>query len=291
MPQLSDQPIRADTVSPDGGVRYSICTLMTRPAQYAEMTESFRRMGFDGDDCEYLFLDNAVSNRYDAYTGLNLFLSVARGRYVILCHQDILLEQDGREQLDRVLADMDRRDPAWAVCGNSGGISPGRLAIRITDPHGADQRTEDFPARVYSLDENFIVVKAAANLGLSRDMSGFHLYGTDLCIQADLLGWHCYVIDFHLRHHSPGVRDASLEKSRKALVDKYTRAFRMRWVTAPCEIVFLSSFKSLSRPLSARPFTRLLDRFGKRFPGLMSRLYRRPRREAARAPEAERAHG
>lgn len=265
MSQLNVNSTRADTIARAGGVRYSICTLMTRPVQYAEMVASFRRQGFDGEDCEYLFLDNSNNNNYDAYKGLNLFLSVARGRYVILCHQDILLEDDGRDHLDAALANMERLDPTWAVCGNSGGISPGRLAIRITDPHGVNQRTEDLPARVYSLDENFMVVKASANLGFSRDMSGFHLYGTDICIQADLLGWTCYVIDFHLKHHSPGVRDVSLERSRKALVDKYARAFRFRWVAAPCEIIFLSGLPSVSRLLSARFVTRLLRRIGKRF--------------------------
>src|SRR6476646_5344978 len=63
-------------------VRYSICTLVTKPAQYAELVESFRRGGFT-DDCEYLCIDNSVENRFDAYRGGNLCLAQAQGERII----------------------------------------------------------------------------------------------------------------------------------------------------------------------------------------------------------------
>ncbi|WP_156406065.1 acyl esterase [Phenylobacterium sp. Root700] len=275
MPPLVNKPELADKRSVGNGIKYSICTLVTRPAQYEGMLESFQRGGFFGDDCEYLYLDNSKSNAHDAFSGLNLFLSVARGERVIFCHQDVLLLADGRPRLDLVLDELEALDPAWAVCGNSGGISPGRLAVRITDPHGADQRIEDLPARVGGLDENFLVVKRSANLGFSRDMSGFHLYGTDICIIADVLGHTSYVIDFHIEHLSPGVRDVTLARSRAALVAKYARAFRMRWVTAPCEIIFLSGGSLLSKAFSSHFITRSLYHVGRRFPALMRQASRR----------------
>jgi hypothetical protein len=176
----------------------------------------------------------------------------------------VTLIEDGRAQLDAVIEDLSSRDPHWALAGNSGGISPGRLAIRITDPHGTDQRTEAFPARVHSLDENFILVRHRANLALSRDLSGFHLYGADLCIVADILGWTAYVVDFHLRHDGAGKRDQSLAESRAALVEKYGRALRSRWVTTPCEVVYLSGTAWIARLLSARVPTRILQLLGAR---------------------------
>ena len=54
----------------------------------------------------------------------------------------------------------------------------------------------ELPAKVHTVDENFIVVRRATNLSLSHDLDGFHLYGTDLCVIADILGGNCYVIDF-----------------------------------------------------------------------------------------------
>jgi hypothetical protein len=229
----------------DTGIRFSICTLVTRPEQYADMLASFHKQGFDADDCEFIQIDNRETNRYDAYQGCNLFLTVARGKYVILCHQDILLI-DHRDVLERALADLDRLDPSWGACGNSGGMAPGKMAIRLTDPHATDLRTTTFPARVYSLDENFILAKRSANLSLSRDLAGFHQYGCDICIVADVLGYTTYVVDFHLRHLSPGTREPALGAARANLVRKYLRAFRSRWIMSPCELFLLSGSSLLS---------------------------------------------
>ncbi len=199
---------RADKIFDESAIDYSICTLVTRKQQYGEMIASFRSGGFLEPSCEYLYLDNSAENSWDAYRGYNLFLNVARGKYIILCHQDILLLADGRSRLDEIIAELDRLDPNWGLLGNAGGYRPGELALRISDPRGPDQRAGKLPARVRSLDENFIVVRRSANLALSRDLSGFHFYGTDLCMIGDLLGYTAYVVDFHLLHKGGGICDA-----------------------------------------------------------------------------------
>jgi hypothetical protein len=232
------------------------------------MLESFRQKGFGGDDCEFIRIDNTHGNQSDGYQGVNLFLTVARGEYVIICHQDVLLIDD-RQAMDAVLKDLGRTDPTWAACGNCGGVSAGRLATRISDPFGENQRAEGLPVRVHSLDENFIVVRRSANLSVSSDLKGFHLYGTDLCIIADVLGRSAYVVDFHVRHLSAGTRDASLEAARHNLVEKYGRAFRSRWVRSSCALVFLSGASRLSRALSSSWPVRLRARFGR--PGRRAR--------------------
>jgi hypothetical protein len=215
-------------------VRFSICTLVTDHAQYAEMVRSFRAGGFDGPDCEYLYLDNSERNAFDAFKGGNIFLREAAGDFIILCHQDLLLLDDHRDALEARMAELDRLDPDWALCGNAGGTAAGQRVIRISDPHGADQAWGSFPARATALDENFIVVRRDANLAFSHDLSGFHLYGADLCIVADVLGRTAWVVDFHLQHKSPGRADASFHASEGALQDKYRRAFRSRSITTTC---------------------------------------------------------
>lgn len=233
-------PEAADARYQDGEKRFSVCTLVTDWAQYQAMLESCRAAGFALPDCEFLYLDNRQGNRFDGFAGLNLFLATARGRYIILCHQDVRLDHDNIEKLAALIAEMDLRDPAWAVLGNGGGMAPGRLALRITDPHGGDQRRGDLPAEVSALDENFLVVKRAANLALSRDLGGFHLYGADLCIIADILGYRSYVMDFHLTHLSPGNADRRFHDLRLGLLEKYGRAFRSRWVVNPSAAMFIS---------------------------------------------------
>ena len=92
-----------------------------------------------------------------------------------------------------------------------------------------------------ALDENFLVARRSANLCLSHDLSGYHMYGPDSCLMAQIAGYRCYVIDFHLRHSSGGTIDASFETGRDALERKYNHAFRSRWFQTSCATLFLSA--------------------------------------------------
>ena len=239
---------RADEARP----RFSICTLVTRPSEYAEMVESFVSHGFTPADCEYLYIDNSESNRFEAYRGYNLFLSEARGDFIVLCHQDILLLKDGRAELEQRLDELTPHDPEWALCGNAGGVSFARLAVRISDRFAENQFFGRFPARVTALDEDFIVVRREANLALSQDLSGFHFYGADLCIVADFLGRSAWVIDFHLRHNGLAKKDANFYRQRKDVARKYQRASRSRWIVTTASYFFLSGSPSASRLLTSR---------------------------------------
>lgn len=259
----STQPVRADERLREGFIRYSICTIVTRPREYAEMVESFTSHGFQQPDCEFLYLDNSEGNTFGAYAGYNLFLNVARGSYVILCHQDILLIDDGRSKLDAIIEDLTKHDPTWGAFGNGGGLRPDQLALRISDPHGTNQRVGDLPAKVQTLDENFIVVRKLANLALSRDLEGFHFYGTDICLVADALGWNSYVVDFHLLHKSPGSKDRSFFDIRERVIRKYRHALRSRWVTATTGTIFVSGIPGLSHLLNTRIATGIARFFGR----------------------------
>ena len=259
-------PEAADTRYQSGEIHFSVCTLVNDWGQYQGMLESFRVAGFTPPYCEFLYLDNRPGNRFDGFTGLNLFLATAQGRHIILCHQDIRLDYDRIDRLANLISEMDACDPHWAVLGNGGGEALGRLALRISDPHGQDQRRGSLPAEVSALDENFLVVKRAANLALSRDLDGFHLYGADLCIIADILGYRSYVVDFHLTHLSPGNADRRFHDLRLGLVEKYRRAFRSRWVINPSAAMFLSA-SSWRRWLMSSGWGRKMARLRQRWSG------------------------
>ncbi|HRD74724.1 MAG TPA: hypothetical protein PK264_02120 [Hyphomicrobiaceae bacterium] len=224
----------------EGPVRFTFGTLMTSPEQHAALLATLDAHGFGADDCEVLVVDNARGALRDAYRGLNEMLNAARGDIIILCHQDVRLLKDGREELEARLADLEAKAPDWGVAGNAGGISPGRLALRITDPHGADLQVGAFPARVQSLDENFLIVRRAARLSFSRDLTGYHMYGSDICLVADVLGWSCWVIDFHIEHLSGGRKDESFHAAEREFNAKWRRAFRPRLLQTTCTLVSIA---------------------------------------------------
>jgi hypothetical protein len=171
--------------------------------------------------------------------------------------------EDDRKKLDAVIEELDQLDPNWGVCGNGGGIHPGRLALRVTDPHGDDQFTERLPIKVRGLDENFLVARRDANLTVSRDLHGFHLYGADLCIVAHFLGYTTYVVDFHLRHLSHGVKGPTFDPVRSALITKYDRSLRPQMVTTPSTTVFLGNRAFLSSVLNSFVVLGIAKRLGR----------------------------
>jgi hypothetical protein len=255
------KPIDVESLHPE--LTYTVGTLVTDWDLYEAMVESFRSGGFREPDTEYLYIDNRGANRFDAYEGLNRLLARAKGAYVILVHQDVRLMEAGATELGEIIEELNADRPEWGVLGNAGGYAPGRVALRITDPHGGDQMVGDLPARVHSLDENFIVLKRDANLGFSRDLSGFHLYGTDVCLRAEQLGYSAYVVDFHLRHLSGGTIDEGFSRVQSAFIEKYRKASAGRWIQTPSTRFYISasSFRNrLARNRVAKRLARTLWR-------------------------------
>jgi hypothetical protein len=221
--------------------RFSICTLVTKPDEYAAMQASFRAGGFTEPACEFIFADNSRGNQFDAYAGYNAFLAEARGEYVIICHQDVVLLQDGREVLDARLAELSAIDPLWAVCGNAGRSPDGSLIVRITSPYGDNERRGTFPGKVVGLDENFIVVRRSANLGVPPRFTGFHLPATALCAAASDMGMNCYAIDFHLHHKSAGKIDDVFYKAMRGFAQFRTTRARPALVGATTDMAIVTA--------------------------------------------------
>lgn len=250
-------------------MKYTIGTLVTDQAQYDEMRASFEAGGFGSEDCEYLIIDNRHGNTADAYDGLRQLLNLAKGTFVILCHQDVVLLEDGRAELDARLAELSERDPTWALAGNSGGIAMRKLALRISDKHRQNQsRGGPFPVPVMSLDENLIIVRRETRVSFSRDLHGFHMYGADICLNAAMLGYTSYVIDFHLLHKGEAATGKAFDQSVAEFERKWRRAMSPRIMQTTCTRVLLSN-----NPLSQFAFSILqsLDRARKQTKRLLKR--------------------
>ncbi|MDB5013823.1 MAG: hypothetical protein JWQ25_2025 [Daejeonella sp.] len=220
--------------------RYSICTLVSKPQEYEEMLNSFIQAGFATEFCEYLCIDNSKTNTYDAFGGLNRFLREAKGEYIILCHQDILLHDHNINDLDKRVEEMDVIDANWGILSNAGGINLKYVAMHVTQNSGHRLVEHLLPLKTKTVDENFILVKNTSNLALSHNLQGFHLYGTDICLIAETLGFTSYIIDFNLTHKSNGNADASFYKIRRELMKKYQQAWRGRFTSTTITRFYIS---------------------------------------------------
>lgn len=248
---LDTLPVRAvPRDGPIGETVFSICTLATRSDEYAGMVESFLDAGFDRQRTEYLFGDNRAGNAFDGFSGLTRLIAAAKGRYVLLVHQDVRAGPDDADTLLDRLSELEGIAPDWAVAGNAGRAGES-YHLHITDPLGADRRLGSLPAVVESLDENFLVVRRETLVAPSRDLAGFHLYGLDLAENARSRGYAACAIDFHVVHDSLGRIDPSYIDAIDSFERKKAREMQPRAVHTLILPVVLSASR-LSRLRWAR---------------------------------------
>lgn len=221
--------------------RFSFCTLVTRYDEYLEMVDSAKQAGFSGPDVEFLYFDNKQSNQYDGYSGINKAIRMARGEYLLFCHQDILFKFDNRKKLEKLLIELNDTYPEWAIAGNAGKDKNGRVHMVISEPDKPNIRQGYIPSEVISLDENFLIINRKNNIACTTIFKGFHLYGVDLCENARRLGLKSYVIDFHLLHKSSGKVDPSYEELQKEYIKWWGQNNRSRFIWAMCSNFFISS--------------------------------------------------
>lgn len=256
---------------PEPTFTYSICTLVTNQAEYTVMLDSFLQAGFSTDFCEYIYIDNSQVNQYDAYAGLNKMLSLAKGKYIILCHQDIELKFDKIDALEKRIAEVNALDPNWGILSNAGGLHLKQAIQHISHPHN-EVLLGTFPFKVKSVDENFMLFKKNANLSFSRNMKGFHMYGTDCCIIADMLGYNAWVVDFHLMHKSQGNMNKSFYENKSELIQKYQHAFRSRYVRTPCTKLYISGSGLLTSVMNTK-LSIFITKLGLKIKRLMKGTY------------------
>ena len=226
-----------ELIERERGLLFTVGTLVNDLEEYELMLQSFAVKGFSSLNSEFIYIDNCKRNKMDAFEGLNRIINSAKGKYIILCHQDVRLHADNIDNLIVRLEQLGEIDHKWAIAGNAGGGLEGVKSQRISDPHGLDRSIGTFPVRVSSLDENFIIIRKDNRVPLSNNISGFHFYGTDICIIAEILGYSSYVIDFHLLHLSGGNLDTTFFDARKSFERKWSEAIRPRTIQTSCTII------------------------------------------------------
>ena len=232
---------------------FQLCTFFTDEEEYRRLRASAREAGFVEPETFFTGLDNSGGNRFDPYQSLPELAASSPAEYLLCAHQDVRFDRgDGRGRLLAALDELSQLAPDWAVCGNAGLTSGLEVAARITDPGAADLRIGPFPRQVISLDENLLVLRTGASPTLSRELRGFHFYGTDLCLHGEARGRSAWVVDFHITHLSSGKITPHFLESREAFRRRWSPHFRFRFVQTTCAILFLSRHPWLARLMNSR---------------------------------------
>jgi hypothetical protein len=219
--------------------RFDIYTFVTDEAQYDAFLESARAAGFTDGRARTIRLDDRKEPR-DPYALIRVLSADDAPRYPVVVHQDVRFDQGaGVDELERVIAELDEADPAWVVAGNAGTTAGFRRIRRVVDPHGGPTQ-DDLPRPAVSLDENVLLFNHRCRPAVSPGLTGFHLYGTDVVLDALFRGGGAYVVDFPVTHLSAGTLDDSYRIARSAFVAAWRRRVRAAVLRTPNELIVVA---------------------------------------------------
>ena len=98
--------------------------------------------------------------------------------------------------------------PLWGVTGAYGVTTCGKGAGHIYSTGLGRFVGEPFtePIQVRSLDEMLLVLRRSADIRFDERVPGFHLYGTDICLEAEARGMRNCVLPCFALHNSIGIK-------------------------------------------------------------------------------------
>jgi hypothetical protein len=228
---------------------FEVFAFVTDRGQFDELQRSFRAAGFD----RFVELRDTETDPFAFISELGR----RDGRaYAILTHQDVRIEHG--LTAGRLLAELERLPGDWVVAGDAGGAPDLELVRRLHDPYGGST-AHPLPMRVVTLDENFLVFNNRYRPRCSPELSGFHFYGTDVCLHAARDGGTAWVIDFPVTHLSGGSKDASYEDAKRRFLEVWQRRLPFAYLRAPTEILFVSRVPFLRRLFGSPQMLRRVD--------------------------------
>lgn len=134
----------------------------------------------------------------------NAAIDKAKTDILVFVHQDVYLPENWAASLQETLVRLSSTDPNWGVlgiwgidrsfqrkghlyCNASGGIY-GRAFEHV------------YPTR--TLDEVLIIVRKSSGLRFDDQQPGYHLYATDICLEAESRGMRVYAISAFCFHNA-----------------------------------------------------------------------------------------
>lgn len=140
----------------------------------------------------------------------NQGLTEAASEIIVFAHQDVYLPSQWKENLNRSLQWLAIQDPQWGVLGVFG-IALDSKSEHIGHCYSTGlQRVVGLPFTTpvcaQALDELVLIVRRSSGLRFDEKLPGFHLYGTDICLQSYARGMKCYIVPAFCFHNSNGLR-------------------------------------------------------------------------------------
>lgn len=198
-----------------------------------------------GDEMEVFFKEGNKDSLQKVYNKAIDFAVKENFDHIILCHDDIILENFDYGKLKKHFETYDVlgvagasqikiQEPAlWHLMG--GGFGSGNLHGAVAHLHGDKSDTVksmtafgEYPHQSLIMDGVFLAISRKAFKKIRFDEkcpSGFHFYDLIYTLDASLAGLKCGVIDAYITHASPGLRTFTDEwkTGQKYFFNKYKK--------------------------------------------------------------------
>lgn len=180
----------------------------------------------------------------------NAGMRQASGDNLVFAHQDIYFPTDWDARLSAAVGWLSDHDPKWAVLGVFGITRERRPLGHVYCTGLGRVLGRDFadPVECDSLDEIVLVLRRSAGLTFDERLPGYHLYGTDICLEARRRGFKSYIVPAFCLHNTEGLT---------FLPRAFWRAYfymRRKWwaelpVKTPCTVLCKSALPVIEHPL------------------------------------------
>jgi len=125
---------------------------------------------------------------------------------LVFAHQDVFLPAGWLSQLQKSLEWFAQNDPQWAVAGIWGVQRSGARCGNVYCTGLGKRLGTDFapPVEVRTVDELLFVVRKSSGVRFDKNIPGYHMYGTDICLEAQRRGLKTYAISAFCIHNTNG---------------------------------------------------------------------------------------
>lgn len=144
----------------------------------------------------------------NAGIAFNVAIEKVDSEYMIFSHQDVYLPPGWMTSLERAIVWLESHDPNWGVLGL---VGVAQFGERLGYVYSTGlMRFVGWPMAqamsVRVLDEIVLVLKRGSGIKFDKYLPGFHLYGTDICLEAEARGMRNYVLPCFALHNSRGIK-------------------------------------------------------------------------------------
>lgn len=135
---------------------------------------------------------------------LNAGIDASNSAVIVLAHQDVYLPRGWIDELCRQIDALNRNEPKWAVLGVIGIRVTGEVVGRVwsTGLRRVVGKRIAAPTEVVSIDECLIVLRRSSGLRFDPHLPNWHLYATDIILEARKRGYSAFVVDAPVIHNS-----------------------------------------------------------------------------------------